>query len=150
MKAVLQRVRYCNVKINDKVECEIGTGMLVLLGIENGDNCDELEWLCQKIAKIRIFSDADGKMNLDINSVGGEILLVSQFTLHASTVKGNRPSFMLAAKPEDAKLLYLKCAERLNELVEKPLKKGVFGADMQIELCNDGPVTIVIDSRNRL
>lgn len=124
--------------------------MLVLLGVENKDDSSDLDWLCQKTANIRIFSDNEGKMNLDIKTVGGEILLVSQFTLHASTVKGNRPSFITSAKPETAEKLYEEFAEKLTILIEKPVKTGVFGADMQVELCNDGPVTIIIDSKNRV
>lgn len=127
----------------------IGRGMLVLLGIEAGDVEADLEWLCGKIARLRIHADADGVMNLDVTQVHGEVMLVSQFTLHASTVKGNRPSYIRAARPEEAIPMYLRAKQLLSELVRRPVKTGEFGADMQVALVNDGPVTIIIDSKQR-
>lgn len=127
----------------------IGRGMLVLLGVEAGDVETDLEWLCGKIARLRIHADADGVMNLDVTQVRGEVMLVSQFTLHASTVKGNRPSYIRAARPEEAVPLYLRAKQLLSELVGRPVKTGEFGADMQVALVNDGPVTIIIDSKQR-
>jgi D-aminoacyl-tRNA deacylase len=127
----------------------IGPGMLVLLGVEVGDTDADLEWLCGKLVRLRIFPDTDGVMNLDILQVHGEVLLVSQFTLHASTAKGNRPSYIRAARPEEAIPLYLRTKQRLGELLGRPVKTGEFGADMEVELLNDGPVTIIIDSRSK-
>ena len=125
----------------------IGTGLLVLLGIEIGDTGADLEWLCGKVARLRIFPDADGVMNLDVVQAHGEILLVSQFTLHASTAKGNRPSYIRAARPEEAVPLYLRAEQCMAQLTGRPVRTGEFGADMKVHLVNDGPVTIVIDSR---
>lgn len=147
MRAVVQRVSRASVHIDGAAHASIGAGLLVLLGVEIGDTNDDLEWICGKLIRLRIFPDADGVMNLDITQVEGELLLVSQFTLHASTAKGNRPSYIRAARPEEATPLYERCAERLGELLGRPVKTGVFGADMKVELVNDGPVTIVIDSR---
>lgn len=127
----------------------IGQGLLVLLGIEVGDTEADLEWLCGKITRLRIHADAEGVMNLDVTQVRGEVLLVSQFTLHASTVKGNRPSYIRAARPEQAMPLYLRAKQLLTEAVGRPVKTGEFGADMQVALINDGPVTIIIDSKRR-
>jgi D-tyrosyl-tRNA(Tyr) deacylase len=147
MRAVIQRVKNASVTIAGKQVAKIETGLLVLLGIENNDGDDDVEWLCKKIAQMRIFSDNEGKMNLSVQDIGGNILLVSQFTLHASTKKGNRPSFIEAAKPEKAIPLYEKSIQKLEALLNKKIETGIFGADMQIELLNDGPVTIIIDSK---
>ncbi|MFN3874337.1 MAG: D-aminoacyl-tRNA deacylase [Flavobacteriales bacterium] len=149
MRAVIQRVSGAAVRIQGREHARIGPGLLVLLGIEAGDSGGDLEWLCGKIARMRIFPDEEGLMNRDITQAHGELLLVSQFTLHASTVKGNRPSFIRAARPEEAMPIYLRAKQRLAELLGKPVKCGEFGAMMQVELVNDGPVTILVDSRLR-
>lgn len=149
MRLVIQRVTKTQLKINDVVHSEIGAGLLVLLGIEVNDASEDADWLCAKLSTLRIFSDNEGKMNLDINQIHGEIMLVSQFTLFASTKKGNRPSFLQSAKPETAVPLYETFIKKLAPLISTPIKTGMFGADMQIELINDGPVTIIIDSKNR-
>lgn len=149
MRAVLQRVREASVQIGGVEHAHINAGLLVLLGIEVGDSEADLEWLCGKIIRLRVFPDADEVMNLDIMQVRGEILLVSQFTLHASTRKGNRPSYIRAARPEEAVPLYLRCTQLLAERSGRPVRTGEFGADMQVEGVNDGPVTIVVDSRIR-
>ena len=147
MRAVVQRVEKASVQIGGREHAHINAGLLVLLGIEVGDTDADLEWLCGKIMRMRIFGDAEGVMNLDITQVHGELLLVSQFTLHASTAKGNRPSYIRAARPEEAVPLYLRAKQRLTELIGRAVKSGEFGADMQVQLVNDGPVTIIIDSR---
>jgi D-tyrosyl-tRNA(Tyr) deacylase len=149
MRAVVQRVSEAAVHISGAEHARIGRGLLVLLGVETGDTAEELEWLCGKVARLRIFSDAEGLMNLDINDVRGEILLVSQFTLQASTRKGNRPSYIRAARPEEAIPLYLRAKQLLSEMVHSHVRSGEFGADMQVSLINDGPVTIIIDSRTK-
>ncbi|MBK9175035.1 MAG: D-tyrosyl-tRNA(Tyr) deacylase [Flavobacteriales bacterium] len=149
MRVVVQRVSEAAVRIDGTEHARINTGMLVLLGIEVGDAETDLEWLCGKIARLRIFPDAEGVMNLDITQASGELLLVSQFTLHASTAKGNRPSYIRAARPEEATPLYLRMKQRLVEITGRAVKSGEFGANMQVSLVNDGPVTIVIDSRTR-
>lgn len=149
MRAVVQRVSEAAVHIGGEQHARIGRGLLVLLGIEVGDTDADLEWLCGKLLRMRIFPDLEGVMNLDITQVNGDLLLVSQFTLHASTAKGNRPSYIRAARPEEAIPLYLRTKQRLVELLGKPIGTGEFGADMQVQLVNDGPVTIVIDSRDR-
>ncbi len=149
MRAVVQRVSEAAVDIGGERRAHIGTGMLVLLGIEVGDTEDDLEWLCGKILRLRIFPDDDGVMNVDIAHAHGELLLVSQFTLHASTVKGNRPSYLRAARPDEAGPLYLRAKQRLTELLGRPVRTGEFGADMQVALVNNGPVTLVIDSKLR-
>jgi D-tyrosyl-tRNA(Tyr) deacylase len=149
MRAVLQRVSEAAVHIGGNEQARIGRGLLVLLGIEVGDNEADLEWLCGKLVRMRIFPDMEGVMNLDITQVNGELLLVSQFTLQASTAKGNRPSYIRAARPEEAVPLYLRTKQRLVELLGQPIGTGEFGADMQVQLVNDGPVTIVIDSKLR-
>lgn len=149
MRAVVQRVSEAAVDIAGVEHARIAAGMLVLLGVEVGDTPDDLEWLCGKLVRMRIFPDAEGVMNLDITQVHGEILLVSQFTLQASTAKGNRPSYLRAARPEEAVPLYLRAKQRLAELLGKPVRTGEFGADMQVHLVNDGPVTIIIDSKLR-
>ena len=147
MRAVIQRVSEASVTIGGNVHARIGNGLLVLLGLEEGDTVEELEWTCGKVARMRLFPDAEGVMNLDVNEARGELLLVSQFTLHASTRKGNRPSYVRAARPEEAIPLYLRAKQLFSELVQGRVKTGEFGADMQVALVNDGPVTIVIDSR---
>lgn len=144
MRAVVQRVSEAIVTIEGRKVAEIARGLLVLLGIEDEDNIEDVEWLAAKIQKMRIFDDPNGNMNLSIEDVGGEILIVSQFTLHASTRKGNRPSFIKAARSELAIPLY----EEFISRFDNP-QKGEFGANMQVKLCNDGPVTIIIDSKNR-
>lgn len=149
MRAVVQRVRQAAVHIGDTEHARIRMGLLVLLGVEVGDTPADAEWLCGKIARLRIFADDEGVMNLDITQVHGELLLVSQFTLHASTVKGNRPGYIRAARPEEAVPLYLRAKQLLTEGIGRPVLTGEFGADMQVELINDGPVTIIIDSKLR-
>jgi D-tyrosyl-tRNA(Tyr) deacylase len=149
MRAVVQRVKQAAVHIGDTEHARIRMGLLVLLGVEVGDTPTDAEWLCGKIARLRIFADDEGVMNLDITQVHGELLLVSQFTLHAGTVKGNRPSYIRAARPEEAVPLYLRAKQLLTEGIGRPVRTGEFGADMQVELVNDGPVTIIIDSKLR-
>lgn len=147
MRALIQRVSHASVSINALEHSAIGRGFLILLGIEETDTDDDIEWLVGKITRLRLFPDADGVMNLSLLETGHEALVVSQFTLHASTKKGNRPSYIRAARPETAIPLYERFAEKLGALV--PVATGQFGADMQIQLTNDGPVTIWIDSKNR-
>lgn len=149
MRFVIQRVSEASVKIDDEIYSEIQQGFLVLVGIEEFDTREDADWLCAKLANLRIFADEEGKMNLSIQDVWGDILLVSQFTLFASTKKGNRPSFVRSAKPDVATPLYDYCTEQLSHLLGKPIKTGQFGADMKISLVNDGPVTILMDSKNR-
>lgn len=149
MRAVVQRVLEASVQIGGMEHARIPNGLLVLLGIEVGDTVEDLEWLVGKVARMRLFPDENGVMNLDINEARGELLLVSQFTLHASTAKGNRPSYLRAARPSEAIPLYLRAKQHLGELLGRPVRTGEFGADMQVSLVNDGPVTIIIDSRAR-
>jgi len=149
MRIVIQRVSEASVKISGAVKSDIGKGLLVLLGIEEADNNEDIEWLCGKIARLRIFADANGVMNLSIMEAGGEILLISQFTLHASTKKGNRPGYIKAAKPEVAVPLYEKFILQLEKETGREIFTGEFGADMKVALVNDGPVTIIIDSKNK-
>ncbi len=149
MIAVIQRVSQASVTIDGQVKGQIGIGFLVLLGITHTDTPDDVDWLSKKIVGMRIFSDADDKMNLDLTNVGGDILLISQFTLHASTRKGNRPSFIEAARPEVAIPLYEAMRKQLEKDLNKPIQTGEFGADMKVSLLNDGPVTILIDSKKR-
>lgn len=149
MRVVVQRVSEASVHIGGEEHARIGPGMLVLLGVAGGDTDADVEWICGKLARMRIFPDADGVMNRDIVQAGGEILLVSQFTLHALTAKGNRPSYIRAARPEEAMPLYLRARQLLVELTGRPVRTGEFGAMMQVGLINDGPVTILIDSRAR-
>lgn len=148
MIAIIQRVKHARVHVNGTTTGAIQQGFLVLLGITHEDGEKELDWLSRKILKLRIFADEAGKMNRSIQDIDGEILLVSQFTLHANTKKGNRPSFVAAARPEHAEPLYEKMIERLNAGLNKAVQTGVFGAEMQVELCNDGPVTIPIDTED--
>lgn len=149
MRFVIQRVSEASVKIDDAIYSEIQKGFLVLVGIEEGDTKEDVDWLCQKLIGMRIFADADDKMNLSLQDINGDILLVSQFTLFASTKKGNRPSFIKSAKPDIAIPLYEYCIQQLSQLLNKPIKTGQFGADMKVSLVNDGPVTILIDSKNK-
>ena len=149
MRVVIQRVKKAAVSIEEKVYSSIQNGLMILVGIEEADTLEDAEWLCSKVSNLRIFADEQGVMNKSIKDSNGEILLVSQFTLHASTKKGNRPSYIKAARPEKAIPLY----EQLITLLEKELNKtiatGKFGADMQVELINDGPVTIMMDTKNK-
>lgn len=149
MKIVLQRVSSASVIIDRKVKCSIGQGLLILLGIADTDTEEDVEWLTKKIVTMRIFSDAAGLMNRSVTDADGELLVVSQFTLQASTKKGNRPSFIKAARPEKAVPLYETFIAKLEQESGKPVATGIFGADMHISLINEGPVTIVIDSKNR-
>ena len=149
MRALIQRVREASVSIDGQCTARIGQGFLVLLGIGEEDTNEDMEWLSSKILQMRIFSDAKGLMNLSLAEVQGEILLVSQFTLHASTKKGNRPSFIRAAKPDQAIPLYEAMKAKLSTGLGRSVPSGTFGADMQVSLVNDGPVTIWIDSKNR-
>lgn len=150
MKAVIQRVKSASVTIEEKTKSEIGKGLLVLLGIEESDTDDDIAWLSGKIARMRLFADDGGVMNLSIGDIGGELLVVSQFTLHASTRKGNRPSYIKAAGPATAIPLYEKFIPQMEADLGKPIQTGEFGAMMDVRLINDGPVTIVIDSRNKI
>lgn len=149
MRAVIQRVSRASVTIDGKTHSQIGKGLLVLLGIEDADISEDIDWLSSKIVNLRIFDDANGVMNESVKDRGGDIILVSQFTLHASTKKGNRPSYIKASKPEIAIPLYEKMIQRLSVDLGKTIGTGIFGADMKVELLNDGPVTIVIDTKNR-
>jgi len=149
MKAVIQRVSQSSVKVHGETLGQTSLGLLILLGIEEIDNRTDVEWLAKKVIGLRIFSDEHGKMNLNIEAAGGELLVISQFTLHASTKKGTRPSFIKAARPEQAIPLYEAFIEECEKLIGKSVEKGKFGADMQVELINDGPVTITIDSQNK-
>lgn len=149
MKAVIQRVSRANVKIDGKITGEIEKGLLVLLGIEDADTDEDMQWLSNKIVNLRIFDDDNGVMNKSVIDVDGNILLISQFTLHASTKKGNRPSYIKASKPDVAIPLYEKMIAQLETDLGKKIQTGIFGADMKLELLNDGPVTIVIDTKNK-
>ena len=149
MKVVVQRVREASVSIEGKVKAKIGVGLLVLLGIEEADTQEDIAWLTAKITKLRIFDDERGVMNLNIQQIDGEMLVISQFTLHASTKKGNRPSYIKAARPEIAIPLYESFLDKLQSLITKPLGTGEYGSEMMVSLVNDGPVTIIIDSKNR-
>ena len=149
MRVVIQRTTQASVTIDGIVVSEIGQGLLVLVGIENDDAITDAQWLASKIVQMRIFSDGGGKMNLSVKDIDGDLLVVSQFTLHASTKKGNRPSFLCAARPEIAIPLYEQFLGLLETELGKPVLRGVFGADMKVALVNDGPVTILIDSRAR-
>lgn len=149
MIAVIQRVKASSVLIEGNCVGKISEGFNVLLGIGTDDSEEDVDWLARKITGLRVFSDSEGKMNLDIKEIKGNILLISQFTLHASTKKGNRPSFIDAARPETAIPLYELMINRLSELLEKQIETGEFGADMQVEIKNDGPVTIIIDTKNK-
>lgn len=149
MRAVIQRVTSASVAIDEQVRSEIGPGLLVLIGIEEADDKSDIEWLTNKIVQLRIFDDKEGVMNLSVMDVGGNILVVSQFTLHAKTKKGNRPSYIKAARPEIAIPLYNRFVERLAQLRGKEIPTGEFGAMMKVSLVNDGPVTIIIDTKEK-
>lgn len=149
MRAVIQRVKQSKVEIEATLVSQTGPGLLVLLGVEEGDTEEDRDWLCGKIVRMRIFADSEGKMNLSVAEAGGEVMVVSQFTLHASTKKGNRPSFLRAAAPDVSKPLYDEFCQAIELELGRPVARGLFGADMQVSLINDGPVTIFIDSRNR-
>ncbi|MBX2958800.1 MAG: D-tyrosyl-tRNA(Tyr) deacylase [Flavobacteriales bacterium] len=149
MRTVIQRVSSASVEINQQIKSKIGVGLLILLGIEHDDTDEDIEWMCGKIARLRIFGDEDGAMNLSVLDVNGDIIVVSQFTLHASTKKGNRPSFIKAARPEVATPLYQQFIATLQKELGKSIQTGEFGADMKVALINDGPVTILIDSKNK-
>ncbi len=149
MRVVIQRVKASKVVVDAVDIASIDLGMVILLGIETDDNTTDVDWLVAKISGLRIFEDAEGKMNLDINDAGGSFLVISQFTLHASTKKGNRPSYIRAARPEQAVPLYEYFINQLANISQRPVKTGIFGADMKVHLINDGPVTITIDTKNR-
>ncbi len=149
MKIVIQRVLNASVTIDSTIHSSIGKGLMILVGIENADSDEDIEWLTSKIAKLRIFDDADGVMNLDITQAQGQAMVVSQFTLQASTKKGNRPSYIKAAGEAISRPLYNRFVEQLSAKLDQDVATGVFGADMKIALINDGPVTILIDSKNR-
>lgn len=149
MRTVIQRVQHCSVIIDGQLKSNIGNGMLVLVGIEDRDTQEDIEWLCKKIANLRIFDDENGVMNRSVIDTGGEVMVVSQFTLHASTKKGNRPSYIHASKPDFAIPMYESFCAEMGLQIGKNVATGEFGADMKIELLNDGPVTILIDSQNK-
>ncbi len=150
MIAVIQRTQHASVTINDVIRSKIDRGLLVLIGIEDADNDEDITWLASKIVNLRIFNDNEGVMNVSVKDDGGDIIVVSQFTLHASTKKGNRPSYLKASKPPVAIPLYEKFVAAISAELGKPVQTGEFGADMKVELLNDGPVTIVIDTKNRV
>lgn len=149
MRAVIQRVKKANVAINNQCHAKIQRGLLIFIGIESGDDFKDIEWLTDKIVKLRVFNDDKGVMNLSINEVGGQCLVVSQFTLHASTKKGNRPSYIKAAQPDIAIPIYNQFIKELETKMQNEVFTGVFGADMQVSLINDGPITIIIDTKNK-
>ncbi len=149
MRVVIQRVSRANVSVENNINAEINNGLLILLGIEEADNVEDADWLSKKIVQLRIFNDNNKIMNLSIQDIRGEIIVVSQFTLHAMTKKGNRPSYIRAAKPNEAEALYKYFVCQIEKDLGKKVQTGVFGADMKIELINDGPVTIIIDTKNK-
>jgi D-aminoacyl-tRNA deacylase len=149
MRALIQRVSQASVRVEKKITAKIGKGLLVLLGIEDADTDEDILWLSKKIVQLRIFNDTNGVMNLDISNVDGDIIVVSQFTLHAMTKKGNRPSYIKASKPDFAIPLYERFCKQLSSDLGKPVGTGIFGAHMDVELINDGPVTIWIDTKNK-
>ena len=149
MRVVIQRVTEASVTIDDKIVASIQQGLLVLVGIEDADNQEDINWLCQKITNLRIFGDENQVMNLSVKDIDAEVIVVSQFTLHAATKKGNRPSYIKAARPEIAIPLYENFVQKLTEQLGKKIQTGVFGADMKVSLVNDGPVTICMDSKNK-
>ncbi|MCF0207688.1 MAG: D-tyrosyl-tRNA(Tyr) deacylase [Bacteroidales bacterium] len=150
MKTLIQRVKKASCTVDNKLVSNINEGLLIFLGITHDDNEEDIDWLVNKIVGLRIFNDEEGVMNKSCIDIDGEILIISQFTLHARTKKGNRPSYIDAARPEIAEELYLKFIQKTKELSKNKVDKGIFGADMKIELLNDGPVTIIIDSKNRI
>lgn len=149
MRAVIQKVTRAALRIDSQLYSQIGEGLMVLLGIEDADTMEDIEWLADKIRKLRIFEDENGVMNLSVEDVKGEMMIVSQFTLHASTKKGNRPTYIRASKPDFSKPMYEKFVARMREVFAGNVMTGVFGADMQIELVNNGPTTIIIDTKNK-
>lgn len=149
MRTVIQRVQHASVTISENIKSRIGTGMLILVGIEDRDKKEDIEWISKKIVNLRIYDDENGIMNRSILDTGGDILVVSQFTLHASTKKGNRPSYIRASKPDFAVPMYESFCKELSSLLGKKVQTGEFGADMKVELVNDGPVTILIDTQNK-
>jgi len=149
MKAVIQRVQFASVKVEEKIQAEIKQGLLVFIGIEDADSKEDVEWLAHKTGNLRIFNDERGVMNRSVLETGGDMLVVSQFTLHASTKKGNRPSYIKASKPEFAIPMYELFCDEAGILLGKEVQKGIFGADMKVSLLNDGPVTIIIDTKNK-
>ena len=149
MRAVVQRVSAASVTIDNNIRSSISKGLLVLVGIEEADTDEDIAWLSAKLVNLRIFDDESGVMNLDIKQTAGDMLLISQFTLHAATKKGNRPSYLKAAKPEKAIPVYEKMIQQLEKEMGKPVGTGIFGADMKVSLVNDGPVTIIIDTKNK-
>ena len=149
MRAVIQRVSQASVSIDKQLKSAINNGLLILLGIVDSDTSGDIDWLCNKIVNLRVFSDEDGVMNNSIKDIDGDALVVSQFTLHASIKKGNRPSYIRAAKPESAIPLYDEFVEKLKMILKKPVSTGEFGAMMDVSLVNDGPVTIIIDTKNK-
>jgi D-tyrosyl-tRNA(Tyr) deacylase len=149
MRVVIQRVSEASVTINSVIKSAIQSGLLILLGIEDEDGADDIEWLCGKIANLRIFNDEQGVMNRSVMELNGELLVVSQFTLHASTKKGNRPSYLRASKPDVAIPMYHAFLDKLAVTTQRSVQSGEFGADMKVRLLNDGPVTILMDSKNR-
>lgn len=149
MRIVIQRVTEANVKVEGKICGKIGHGLLILVGIEESDSNDDIEWLCKKIVNMRIFDDENGVMNKSIKEIDGNILAISQFTLMAQTKKGNRPSYIRAAKPEISKPLYNEFCKKLSLELGKTVERGIFGADMKVSLLNDGPVTILMDTKNK-
>ncbi|WP_432672814.1 D-aminoacyl-tRNA deacylase [Flavobacterium sp. SM2513] len=149
MKAVIQRVSAASVTIDNKISAQIEAGLLIFIGIETADSQEDIQWLCSKIANLRIFADENEVMNKSVKDIDGDILVVSQFTLHASTKKGNRPSYIYAARPEIAIPLYESFLAQMSIEIQKPIQSGTFGADMKVALINDGPVTILIDTKNK-
>lgn len=147
MRVVIQRVQEASVTIDGKIKSQIAQGLMILLGIEDSDTTTDIDWLCNKISKLRIFSDENGQMNKSVLDVNGELLVISQFTLHASTKKGNRPSYLKAAKPDFAIPMYEQFVEHLQLTAQRAVLTGIFAADMKVALINDGPVTIIIDSK---
>lgn len=150
MIAVIQRVSKSSVRINHNITREIGVGLMILLGIETSDDSTEIEWLCRKILNLRVFPDDEKVMNRSLLDIQGDLLLISQFTLHASTKKGNRPSYIKAARPEQAIPLYQECIHCFERELKRPIQTGEFGAEMEVSLVNDGPVTIIIDTQNKI
>ena len=150
MIAVLQRVSKASVTIDGNIKADIGVGLVILVGVEEADNAEDIDWLANKIVNLRIFNDDNGVMNVSVLDIGGDIIVVSQFTLHASTRKGNRPSYIKAAKPDVAIPLYESFVRSLSDVLGKPVQTGEFGADMKVALVNDGPVTIIIDTKNKV
>lgn len=149
MKAVIQRVSHASVQVANKLVSEINTGLLIFLGITHDDDDNDVEWLATKIASLRIFNDTNETMNLSVNDINGGVLVVSQFTLHAKTKKGNRPSYINAAKPEQANEVYENFKKAMALIIKTPIASGIFGADMKVQLNNDGPVTIIMDTKNK-